>query len=354
MSMAYCKAAWNAAVPGARKIVLLALADVARDDDDGLCWPSVATLTKLCGTSERSIQAHLNWLEAGGFVTRVFRQGSRTRYQLTDPSKWPQVAWSATDSTSADLAPRQELPPAECAEDPRKSCAEPPQILHSPPADLAPIKATLTSSLKSNQENKPIPLAPSPPEDASESKSAKPKKPPRRNDRSDDAAAAGWAEFWSAYPRSDGKKAALKAWTKIGPDAELQARILAAIALLRDSEGWRKDGGRFIPHATTWLNGERWTDVDHKPGSIATVPRNRREQLRQALANAKTAAERIEIYGQLHALSDEDGDAIEGTFRPVPVGPGYLPRDPRSDEEVLAEMEAAERRMRGEPLELAP
>lgn len=26
------------------------------------------------------------------------------------------------------------------------------------------------------------------------------------------------------------------------------------------SEQWKKDGGQFIPHPTTWLNGDRWED----------------------------------------------------------------------------------------------
>ena len=26
------------------------------------------------------------------------------------------------------------------------------------------------------------------------------------------------------------------------------------------SHDWTKDGGQFIPHAATWLNGKRWED----------------------------------------------------------------------------------------------
>ena len=34
------------------------------------------------------------------------------------------------------------------------------------------------------------------------------------------------------------------------------------------SSQWTKDGGAYIPHATTWLNGERWTvelEPEYKP-----------------------------------------------------------------------------------------
>lgn len=77
----------------------------------------------------------------------------------------------------------------------------------------------------------------------------------------------GFAEFWAAYPRSDGKKAARKAWAKISPSPDLQQRILAAVAVQARGEDWRRDDGRFVPHAATWLNGERWTDGEAKAGA---------------------------------------------------------------------------------------
>ena len=70
----------------------------------------------------------------------------------------------------------------------------------------------------------------------------------------------GFAEFWSTYPRKDGKANASKAWGKLKPDDELQATILAAIAVQRQSDQWRRDGGKYVPHASTWLNGQRWED----------------------------------------------------------------------------------------------
>lgn len=66
--------------------------------------------------------------------------------------------------------------------------------------------------------------------------------------------------FWTAYPNKVKKKDALRSWLKINPDAETVAKILAAVSTARSSDGWRKDGGKFIPHPTTWLNGRRWED----------------------------------------------------------------------------------------------
>lgn len=70
---------------------------------------------------------------------------------------------------------------------------------------------------------------------------------------------ADFAAFWEVYPRKVAKKAALKAWqaAKDKPDLE---KILQAISMQCKSESWRKDGGAFIPHPSTWINQGRWDD----------------------------------------------------------------------------------------------
>lgn len=70
----------------------------------------------------------------------------------------------------------------------------------------------------------------------------------------------GFANFWNPYPRKTAKVQAQKAWAKLNPSPELQAQILAALAVQKQSEQWKKDGGAFIPHASTWLNQRRWED----------------------------------------------------------------------------------------------
>lgn len=70
----------------------------------------------------------------------------------------------------------------------------------------------------------------------------------------------GFANFWNPYPRKTAKVQAQKAWAKLNPSPELQAQILAALAVQKQSEQWMKDGGAFIPHASTWLNQRRWED----------------------------------------------------------------------------------------------
>ncbi len=67
-------------------------------------------------------------------------------------------------------------------------------------------------------------------------------------------------EFWSLYPRKVGKKKTLTLWKKLKPDYSLSTEIITGLNKYIMSEQWKKDDGRFIPHPTTFLNGERWTD----------------------------------------------------------------------------------------------
>ncbi len=70
----------------------------------------------------------------------------------------------------------------------------------------------------------------------------------------------GFQAFWSAYPRKAAKANALKAFEKLNPDGDLMKMMIGALSRWSKSEQWTKDGGQFVPHAATWLNGRRWED----------------------------------------------------------------------------------------------
>lgn len=70
----------------------------------------------------------------------------------------------------------------------------------------------------------------------------------------------GFEEFWSLYPRKAGKRAAQNAWRRLAPDPTLRARILAAVQAQRQSDGWCRDEGRYVPHPGRWLADRRWED----------------------------------------------------------------------------------------------
>lgn len=64
--------------------------------------------------------------------------------------------------------------------------------------------------------------------------------------------------FWSAYPRGENKQAAIRAWDKLKPDAELRHAMAVGLKRQLQSPDWQQGFG--IPHASTWINGRRWED----------------------------------------------------------------------------------------------
>ena len=87
-----------------------------------------------------------------------------------------------------------------------------------------------------------------------------PTSPRRGSCRKKSADMDGFALFWHEYPRKAAKAAALKAWQKLNPSPELVERILAHVREHKRSQDWIKDGGQFVPHPATFLNGRRWED----------------------------------------------------------------------------------------------
>ena len=71
---------------------------------------------------------------------------------------------------------------------------------------------------------------------------------------------AAFERFWAAYPRKTDKKDAKKAFFRLKPDEGLLNLLLAAIEKQKKSAQWAEEGGRFVPHPSTWLNGCRWED----------------------------------------------------------------------------------------------
>lgn len=64
--------------------------------------------------------------------------------------------------------------------------------------------------------------------------------------------------FWKIYPRKIGRKDAERAWKKIKDDPNA-----IIVALIKQKKAWQDP--KFIPHASTWLNGERWNDEINLP-----------------------------------------------------------------------------------------
>ncbi len=63
-------------------------------------------------------------------------------------------------------------------------------------------------------------------------------------------------DFWTLYPRKVAKLDAKKAWARVAADHHVF--ILTALVAWR--QVWRDKDPNYLPHASTWLNGERWDD----------------------------------------------------------------------------------------------
>lgn len=96
-------------------------------------------------------------------------------------------------------------------------------------------------------------------------KATEPKKPKADNAHKED----GFAEFWEAWPKSHRKQAkghCLKAWVK-AEAYKTKDVILAHIASLKDTDGWLKNNGAYIPAPLVYLNQQRWEGAEVEESS---------------------------------------------------------------------------------------
>lgn len=79
-------------------------------------------------------------------------------------------------------------------------------------------------------------------------------------------------KFWALYPRKQDKAKAQKAWTKLKVTDDLFAMIAKGLSAQVVSADWLKDGGKYIPMPTTWLNGKRWEDEVKVASNVHQFP----------------------------------------------------------------------------------
>jgi hypothetical protein len=107
----------------------------------------------------------------------------------------------------------------------------------------SPTPTPIKEQTRSAESRKSVPETRS--ETRGESDGSPPKDPPE------------FARFWSAYPRREAKGAARTAWGKAITKARPEEIISAAVSY-RDR--MHNQEPRYVAHASTWLNQERWTD----------------------------------------------------------------------------------------------
>lgn len=81
--------------------------------------------------------------------------------------------------------------------------------------------------------------------------------------------------LWRIYPRKDAKAAAQKKWDALKPDRETCRAILTGLERDKRSEQWQRDGGKYIPMLSTYLNQRRWEDQGVDMAQLPAQPEDR-------------------------------------------------------------------------------
>ena len=131
-----------------QRLVGYMLAD-AHNDKTGRCDLSIGSLVKLTSLCERAVQKSILELERNGHLTRIFRQGTSTQYQLHP----------RTRCTPAPGAPPHHMHPT-----PAPGAPPPPHHMHPTPAPGAP-KPERTGNRTVSEPAKKKPKVPKIPDD---------------------------------------------------------------------------------------------------------------------------------------------------------------------------------------------
>lgn len=120
----------------------------------------------------------------------------------------------------------------------------------------------------------------------------------RKTEREGQKAKEEWfSRFWAAYPKKRNKARAKQAFFRIKKIERVFPVMMQALGRQKASADWQKDGGQYIPLPTTWLNGERWEDVEqvevqppaHGPVNLTAADLEKLEREREKQADANMA-----------------------------------------------------------------
>ncbi|HRI12866.1 MAG TPA: helix-turn-helix domain-containing protein [Verrucomicrobiota bacterium] len=210
---------------GTEKLVLIRLADRANEQDQ--CFPGQTSLAKDCCLTTRAVRNAIHSLAQKGHLLVVkpatFNQSATYRITPTPPE--------SGSGGERDSGAEQDSAPSGTA------FRSPPELNSGPLRNGVPPNPNITQREPSENPQRVDGIA------------AKKVKP----------SADGFDAFWELYPNKVAKKSAEKAWAKT-TDADRTA-ILLDLKSRPASKEWTKDGGQFIPHPATYLNGERWNDA---------------------------------------------------------------------------------------------
>lgn len=223
----------NAPVTDAQEhLVLIGLADHAGGNGAG-AWPSKATLAEYARCSIRTVGNKLKRMESAGII----RRGDQRMVAHIRGDRRPIVydlnLHGVNEVPVVDGV--QQLPPVgDGVQEPVVRGAEPGSHGVQPVADKPSMNRTEPSS-----KNTPPPAA----------------------SVAVDGSGDSFDAFWSAYPRKTDKAKARKAFDKAAGSVDAWGVIVRGAERLAADPNLPP--AQFIPHPTTWLNGERWDDAPY-------------------------------------------------------------------------------------------
>lgn len=262
------------ASPVANPHIKIALAIALRiNGQTGECYPSKACLCEDTGMSDASVRRGVLALINGGLLSVTFSNGRlANRYrplmsQTANPS-----ASDGVDATNPVTHATVTLPNPAIHEGVNPSTHDGVDAPTPPPMTVNPFthaarnkgmnmgkKKELSLSLSSLSSDQTAPTT-----------HALALVPPVAKVAND---WPGFDEFWAIYPRKEAKKSTRVLWNKLRLPPETITMILADIPLRKAQHSvWQNE--QFIPHPSSYLNGERWQDsITPKINGSHHVPR---------------------------------------------------------------------------------
>jgi hypothetical protein len=86
--------------------------------------------------------------------------------------------------------------------------------------------------------------------------------PPESESESESEKYSLFNEWYSVYPKKQGKADVLKKWHKLSINQcrHISEEIRTALVWQKNLDQWKKDNGQFIPMASTYFSQKRWED----------------------------------------------------------------------------------------------
>jgi len=238
-----------------QRVVLLALCDNAAGPDaevPGLCWPSVATLSKRCCVKERQVRRTIDDLAEMGLIVKHRRRrradGTLSVWEYIVPFLSTGQECPLDSSTTGHLAPS---PPVISRHNHRSP------VTAQEPSYEPSVEPSLSNTLS-------------------------------ETDASVEVVRSGvsFDEWYEAYPKKQGKATARTKFNRLS-NAERTAAMEATL-LWAEYARQHPQGNQFVPMASTFLNQRRWEDeLPTLPQAPQSTAQARREHNQGVLERAR-------------------------------------------------------------------